>query len=339
MPKDGLTWPSGLAVKEAFISRMVQVFKTAHEIAPEWHVKHQAAFQKHSDNSISKTINLPASATPEDVSRAYLLAWELGCLGITVFRDGCKGEQVLHVGRKEAGDTSPGPKADRVWTVEDAIKRNRQSQRAQFGLPSDPEGKSKEAKESISLKTDQELAESLIGLYESAASSKVKPRPKVVAGKTYRVATPLGTAFVTVNENGSGEPFEVFVNVGKAGSDTAAVSEALGRLLSFSLRLPSTMPVKERVEQIVHQLKGIGGRRPAGLGKAKARSLPDAMAQVLAEHIGIAEGTMTATVGAAVEEARATWKGTGDICGECGEACLVYEEGCQKCYGCGYSEC
>src|SRR5437660_3637422 len=88
-----------------------RVFKTSHEIGFEWHVRHQAAFQRYTDNGVSKTINLPNDASEDDVAAAYRLAWDLGCLGITVFRDGCKGEQVLHVGLKDkaAPVPSPGP--------------------------------------------------------------------------------------------------------------------------------------------------------------------------------------------------------------------------------------
>jgi len=274
-----------------------RVFVTAHEIPSEWHVRMQGAFQKHTDNGVSKTINLPNSATVEDVAQAYRLAYGLGCLGITVFRDGCKsahGGQVLHVGTSYAGTSYAG--ASVAGTGEKA-------------------------------KTGPEAT--IVEL-----STEVKPRPRTLRGVTYRVDTPLGTGYVHVNQSVSGEPFEVFLNVGKAGSDVQADAEALGRLISLILRMPSPLGPRERVEEIVKQLDRIGGRRDAGLGPSRVRSIPDAIAQVLAEHVGLREPGVEH-----VREAREGRVKATDMCPDCQNFTLVFEEGCQKCHVCGFSEC
>ena len=252
-----------------------EVFKTSHDIAFEWHVRHQAAFQRSTDNGVSKTINLPNDATEDDVARAYKLAWELGCLGITVFRDGCKGEQVLNVGVGKKKDQTPVP----------AI----------------------------------------------AGTGTIKPRPHSLHGTTYRMETPIGTAFITVNETAEGDPFEVFLQVGKGGSDTMAVAEALGRLISLTLRMPSPLSAQRRLEEIISQLSRIGGAQPVGFGPAKVLSLPDALARCLAEHIGQIKASEAPPV--------AGRKAVGDLCKECGQATFVYEEGCKKCLSCGFNEC
>ena len=256
------------------------VFKTAHEIHWSWHVRHQAAFQKHTDNGVSKTINLPAEAVETDVAEAYLLAWREGCLGITVFRDGCKGGQVLNVGVGSEGavlQDDGGASGERV----------------------------------------------------------VKPRPRSLSGATHRMETPIGTAFITVNETPGGDPFEVFVQVGKAGSDTMAVAEALGRLISLVLRLPSPLSAQRRLEEVVSQLSRIGGGQPTGFGAAKILSLPDALARTLGEHIGLGRRQELEADAAAPAGQRRV----GDLCKECGQATLVYEEGCKKCLSCGFNEC
>jgi ribonucleoside-diphosphate reductase alpha chain len=179
----------------------------------------------------------------------------------------------------------------------------------------------------------------------------LKPRPRAAEGITYRMPTPLGTMFTTVTRNGNGQPFEVFLQVGKAGSDTAAVTEALGRLISLTLRLPSPLSAAERMQEVVDQLSGIGGGRQLGFGRNRVRSLPDAIAQVLAEFLG---GMDVVNVAAQAHthveplktdaDAPPAADVTGrrmkaDLCPECGDAALVAEEGCAKCYSCGYSEC
>jgi ribonucleoside-diphosphate reductase alpha chain len=162
-----------------------------------------------------------------------------------------------------------------------------------------------------------------------------KPRPRALHGATYEIATPLGKAFVTVNRNGDDQPFEVFCNVGKAGSDTAAVSEAIGRLVSLCLRLPSAMTPVDRLELVIDQLGGIGGGRPMGFGPQRVRSLPDGIARALAEDLGRTPRE---------HEDGVELKGSplfmvGDLCPSCGQATFVAEEGCRRCHSCGHSEC
>ena len=266
-------------------------FVVAADITPEEHVRMQAALQVFVDNSLSKTVNFPASATEEDVATAYMLAWELGCKGLTVYVTGSRDKVVLETTETRA------------------------------------------AKEKTPNKTRLEV------------HATKKPRPRKLEGSTFKIGTPLGTAFITVNENGEGKPFEVFLNVGKAGSDTAAVAEALGRLISLVLRLPSAMDPLERLQNVAEQLTGIGGGRPIGFGPQRVRSLPDGIAQALIEYLGQTSESPGENGGddghthADAPVAQQLPLKIGDLCPACGEATFVNEEGCRKCYSCGHSEC
>lgn len=155
-------------------------------------------------------------------------------------------------------------------------------------------------------------------------------RPDMLEGKTYRIKTPIGTAFVTVCSDEVGNPFEVFVTVGKAGSDLMADAEAIGRLISLALRSHS-LEQRKILENIVYQLKGIGGSSSTGFGPNQVRSLGDAISKVLEMYLKPSKE---------VEKVEVTSKKSAkDICPKCGAAAFVHEEGCKKCYSCAHSAC
>lgn len=277
-------------------------FASANDLIPEDHVTVQSAIQKYVDASISKTVNAPKSHTVDDVKQLYTRAYELGCKGITYMRDGSRPGVLERIPEKKDERTSA---------------------------------------------TNVEVKTTVNGNGHSI--SEIKPRPMMVQGATYQIDTPVGTAFVTINTGAANEPLEVFVNVGKAGSDVTAMAEALGRIASLVLRMQSPIPAAERAKQIFNQLIGIGGSKSLGFGDKRVRSLPDAVAKVLAMHFGYkikngnGNGSITHSqepvVPVLTQQPLLAEKSDYDLCPSCGEAALAYEEGCKKCYSCGYSEC
>lgn len=291
-------------------------FVVSQDITAEEHVWMQASLQAFVDNSLSKTCNFPETAREEDVAQAYMLAWELGCRGLTVYVTGSRQKVVLET-KETARKKLPAASLQPPALLEDSIA---ESESAVSGEES--------------LMTDQPIDPSTqLEIWEEAK----KPRPKMLRGSTFQINTPLGKAFVTVNENGGQQPFEVFITTAKAGSETAAVSEAIGRLTSYVLRVASPVPPRERMAEVVRQLAGIGGGRPLGFGPNRVLSLPDGLARALAEYLGQTPEFPTAIVEGPIPIQLPSQ--VGDLCPDCGLASLVNEEGCRKCHNCGYSEC
>jgi ribonucleoside-diphosphate reductase alpha chain len=273
-------------------------FVVSGDISAEEHVRMQGALQAFVDNSLSKTVNFPETATENDVATAYMLAWELGCKGITVYVTGSRDKVVLETHATAKSKEAPVAMAEPIW------------------------------------------------------NESRKPRSGVLHGSTYKIETPLGTAFVTINQNGDDQPFEAFITSAKAGSETAAVSEAIGRLVSYVLRLASPIAPRQRLLEIRNQLAGLGGDRQLGLGPKRVRSLPDGVSKVIDEYLldtedkaakprtnghHDADKASLAVDPEPIPMPAALIKG--ELCPECGHATLVNEEGCKKCYTCSFSEC
>ncbi|MEZ4415242.1 MAG: vitamin B12-dependent ribonucleotide reductase [Gemmatimonadota bacterium] len=311
-----------------------RVFVTAHDITPEWHVRMQAAFQEHTDSAISKTTNFAFEATEEDVREIYELAYDLNCKGVTVYRDGSRPMQVLSTGK--TGKTEEQPAAEvsdeALMALEHALADAR------------------EENHRLHVQLEQYRSEQEERDEVARASRHKRQRPSLLRGRTVKMNSPLGDLYVTINEDESGRPFEVFCTLGKAGGAAMADSEAIGRLISLALRSGIPIPA------VRDQLRGISCDRAVGIGPNKVLSAPDAIAQAIERYLEEKEGVQeellplpavpSPTSAATRPQATApqpashgTEKAFLGSCPSCSASQLAYEEGCVKCYVCGYSEC
>lgn len=250
-----------------FPEEIRQIFVTAHDITPIDHIRMQAAFQKYTDNAVSKTVNFSHSATTKDVEDVYMLAYKTGCKGVTVYRDGSREEQVLSTKKAQ-----------------------------------------EEKKE---------------------ASVKIVPkkRPPVIKGSTRLLKTGCGNLYVTINEDENGRPFEVFTNIGKAGGCASSQAEAIGRLISLSLR-SNIEP-----EEIVKQLKGISCHQPSWTEGGKILSCSDAIAKALEKYHYHGEKGDNGNGKSGHHDVMQI-----GACPECGGA-VEHEGGCAVCHNCGFTKC
>jgi len=321
-----------------------QVFVTANAIKPEWHIRMQAGFQEYNDSAISKTCNFAQDATEEYVEEIYRLAYRLNCKGVTVYRDGSRDMQVL----------SAGSTARKVQEGHETSGKSGNT----AGLSASSAASAELHGELAEIRAENDRLRRIVHELESENLQRrqKRSRPEVLRGSTRRVETPLGTLYVTITEDDKGQPFEVFMTLGKAGGALMADVESLGRLISLALR--SGIPIKE----IYRQLRGISSDRVIGLGPNKILSVPDAVGiaieRWMQEKQGIQQELLPGgrTVGqadlapvVAQPSSEAGSRGEQMIfggmqemlsgaCPDCGSQ-LEFAEGCMKCHVCGFSEC
>lgn len=291
-------------LEENEAEQLPDYFVSAMDLSAEDHVRVQGAIQTWVDSSISKTANAPADFSVEETKALYELAFDLGCKGVTIYRDGSRDVQVLTTKNEEKKET-----------------------------------KGQESKaEKIAPATD---------LDETPPTKDYRRRPLRLKGATYKMKTPLGKAYITVNEV-DGAPFEVIVNVGKAGSDVFAMSEALGRVSTLFLRF-GELPDGNKARLLIKHLKGIGGSGAVGFGANRVDSIPDAVAKAIEFYLDGDDETLVASTSEIQappvpqtderDEDGDVYREGLDLCPECGAAALVAEEGCKHCEACGYSRC
>ena len=286
-----------------------RLFVTAHEITPEWHVRMQAAFQRHTDNAVSKTINFPLSATEADVAAAYWLAYREGCKGITIYREGSREYSVL----SHATVNVKGPEqetAEALREIEGAIAGLAQTGAQRGERPSPFREHLPDERRSITHK--------------------------------FRVGDQEG--YITVGLYDDGRPGEIFVKMAKEGSTVSGLMDTAALLTSVTLQYG--VPIQDLARKLKNARFEPSGRTnnpdiPWATSVVdyvfrwlERKFSPEPAAEDASSHATDGAGAQQATPLQAARSSEATGIG----CPDCG-ALLVYQEGCLVCRSCGYNKC
>jgi ribonucleoside-diphosphate reductase alpha chain len=307
-------------------AELPEYFTTAMELAPEDHVRVQAAVQRWTDSAISKTVNAPSDYTVQQTKELYTMLFDLGCKGGTIYRDGSRDEQVLSTDSEKLG---------------------------------------KDAAQQIKAKAGAESrVQEVMSVSGDNVQIKLAPRmrPAAIHGITYKMTTAYGNLYVTVNEDESG-PFEVFAQMGKAGGFFSAQTEAITRMISLALR--SNIAPEEIIAQLKGirgpEVSFSDGEMIFSLPDAVAKvlekhikrnqqqlSLPisektqvkpaepvKVVQQVTSEEKIDSKGNLTYKKTQKISIANL---GNAPVCPTCASM-MIFAEGCMKCAACGYSKC
>ncbi|MCK4778266.1 MAG: hypothetical protein KAS39_07775, partial [Actinomycetia bacterium] len=285
-------------------------YVTAADVSPRDHLRIQAAIQKYVDSGISKTINCSNDTSTEDIQNIVTDSYALGCKSVTIYREGSREEEAQYEAEEEAYVTK-----DEAAEYYDTRK------------------------EILEAKDKEEISNNI--------QAHIKPyrRGNRLEGCTWKIKTGRGKLYVTVNEDANGLPVEIFAKIGKSGKEDFAYTEALGRIISLSLR--SGVPI----ERIYRHLEGITGFDTVWDYGRLITSVPDAIARILDMEYNIMEHETGANFEAALATAstispigRDVIHSDADIgypiplCPNCNSE-IVMAEGCLKCLLCGFSKC
>ena len=289
---------------------------TKDNLSPEDHLRILVTIQKWIDTSISKSFEIPASFTKEQVSAFIIRMYDSGCKNARLIKNKSEvqepEEKPADTAEAPSGDSSPKDTTDEVIRLKSILQEREQR-----------------------IRTLQETNLSLAKLVNSNIAReagedpfKTRARSKIMKGITEKRETPVGTAYITVNKDENDDMFEVFATIGKVGSDVAADAEGICRLISLVLRMPSPYTADERAWAVIHQLRGIGSGNAMGTGRDRVMSLSDGIAKTMAS---VLESSPSKPKDDSDEQ-------TNDICPECGNATMINAEGCRKCMTCGYTK-
>ena len=350
---------AGTIMHTNFPDDMKNVYVTAHDIDPEWHIRMQAAFQQYTDNAISKTINFRHDATEDEVRTAYNLAYDLGCKGVTIYRDGCRENQVLNVGKVEdkkeekAKIDYPDSVLDLPIEIRKKYAEQLMNQETVVIKACEDEDDDK-AYNAAYRKMLHDNSYTILLQFDRISHFTPRERVDELQGFTRRVQIGCGKLYVTINHDEEGI-CEIFTSNGKGGG-CPSQSEALARLASIALR--SGVDIKE----VIKQLRGIRCPSCQRNPNVKVLSCPDAVGRMLeeAQKRIDAEEEKTRTQETSILDSCITEVSSGDvttnmvnyttsssndsdlkfskICPECGSM-LEHEGGCVICRECGWSKC
>jgi ribonucleoside-diphosphate reductase alpha chain len=287
-----------------------RVFVCSHDIAPEWHIRMQAAFQKHCDSSISKTINLPHDATPEDVEKIYLRAWELKCKGVTVYRDGCRENQPMALSKSDS-------------VLPDEPKKERDPSEYKIRKP---------------MKTPPMLPAIRMRQTTPFGHMHIAVTVDPVSGREMEIFAQLGKAGDVVSSDleAISRMVSLYLRIGGSLEDVIDQLEGIGSHMVIPSKDGKVISLADALGKSLHRYnlaKLTYGLNDILTGKINFEELP-ALKDLEMQEI-IPSGELAKPLVEAAGNPTNLYK---QKCPEC-NGILSFSEGCVKCPECGYSKC